>query len=77
MKNLRVLSSESFFFGLAFQEKVWQVIYSSICFFLIVINIKVVLRKVLNPTNLSKTESLSIYKLTEVVVINENKISNL
>lgn len=49
------------------------IISSSICFFLILVNVKVVPEELLSPTDLLKAQTLSVYKLLEVVVIREDK----
>lgn len=73
MKKLGSLIFESFFFRLTFLRKVKQDIYYGTCFFQVIINIKVVLGKFLNPTNLSKASALSIHELPEIFLISKDE----
>ena len=73
MKNLEILISESFFLGLVSLRKARQSISCSINLFLMIIDAKVVLKKLLNPADLPKTQSLCIHELTEIVMVSKDK----
>ena len=73
MKNLAVFSSKLIFLILASLGKPRQSIYSRICLSLVIINLEIVLRELLNLTDLSGAQTLSIYEATEVAVICEDK----
>ena len=45
----------------------------SINLFLIIINLKVILKKFLGLANLTKIQTLYIYKLTKVIIVSKNK----
>ena len=54
MKYLNIFISERFFFGLAYLREVRYSISHSISFFLILINLEVILKELLDLTNLAK-----------------------
>lgn len=73
MKNLRVFYLKNFFLSLTFLGKTKQGISSSICFFLAIVNLKVVAREFFGLLNLFKIQALDINELVKIVTINENK----
>ena len=73
MKNFAIFSSELIFLILAFLEKFRQKICRRICLILAIIDLKVVLRKLLSPANLSGAQTLCIYKTTEIVIVCKDK----
>lgn len=62
-----------FFLYLNFSEKNMIGICSWICLFLPIINLGIVLRKLLYLTYLLKAETLSIYKLMQVIKVNKDE----
>ena len=73
MKNLSILISKHFFLGLASLEEVRQSISYSISFFLIIIDLKVISKKLLGLVDLIKAQIFRIYKLTEVIMVIKDK----
>ena len=73
MKDLSVLSLKLFFFIKAPLKKVRKYIYWSIYFTFIIINSKIVTKKLLNLTDLTKVQTLCIYKLFEVIMVGKIK----
>ena len=73
MKDLAIFSSELIFLILTFLRKSQQSICSCICFVLVVVNLKIVLRELLNPMDLSGACVFYIYKVTKVVMAYEDK----
>ena len=73
MKNLSILIFECFFFSLASFEEAKQSISLSISFFLIIIDLKVVSREFLGPTDLAKAQIFLIHKLTKVVIVSKDE----
>ena len=73
MKNLGILISESFFLGLAFLRKARQNISRSISFSLIIIDLEVVLRELLDLADLTRAQTLCIYELTEVIMVSKDE----
>ncbi len=73
MKNLGVLISKSLFFGLASLREVRQGISHSISFSLTIIDLEVVSRELLGPADLTRAQTLCIYKLAEVIMVSKNK----
>ncbi len=73
MKNLGVLIFESFFLSLALLREARQDISRSIRLFLTIIDLEVVSRKLLGPTDLARAQTLYIHELTEVVMVSEDK----
>ncbi len=73
MQNLEVFFSNSLFLGLASLKEAWQGVCSRICFFLAIIDVKMVPKELLGPANLSRVWTLGIYKLLKVVVVDEDK----
>lgn len=71
MKNLAIFSSKSDFFDLASREKVGQSICNFIDFFLIIIDLKMVLRELLSLVDQSRAQILYIYETTKVVIVSE------
>ena len=73
IENLGVLISKNIFFSLALLRKAKQGISCSISFSLIIIDLKVVSRELLGLANLIKAQTFYIYKLTKVVMVNEDE----
>ncbi len=73
MKNLVVLISESLFFDLASLRKARQSISRSISLSLIIIDLKVVLRELLGPADLTRAQTLCINELAEVIIVSNNE----
>ena len=73
MKDLAILSSELLFFILASLEKLRQSICSRICLILAIVDLEVVSRKFLSPTDLSGAQALQIHETTEVIVIRKDE----
>ena len=73
MKNLIVLSSELFFFIKAPLQKEIQCVCYFICFILIIIDFKMVIKELLGSTDLKKSQVLCIHKLLEVIMVGKNK----
>ena len=73
MKDLAILSSELIFLILVSLQKPQQSICSCICFALAVVNLKMVLRELLGPADLSGAQTLRINKATKVVVVCKDK----
>ncbi len=72
MKNLGVLISESLFFGLASLGEARQSISHSISLSLTIIDLEVVLRELLGPTDLTRAQAFRIHKLTEVIMVSKD-----
>ena len=73
IKNLGILISESFFLGLASLGEARQGINRSICLSLIIIDLKVVSRELLGPTDLARAQALHIYESTEVIIVSKDE----
>ena len=73
MKDLAILSLKLIFFILTSLEKSQQSIYSYIYFALAIINLKIVLKELLSPADLSGAQIFYIYETIEVIVIYEDK----
>ncbi len=73
MKNLEILICESFFLDLAFLKEVRQTISYSISFSLTIIDLEVVLREFLGLVDLIKAQTLYIYELKEVIIVNKDE----
>ena len=73
MKNLSVFSLKLFFLIMASVRKVKEGVCSSVCFALLIINLKVVIREFLSPMDLSGAQTLCIHELAEVIVVGEYK----
>ncbi len=71
MKNLEILISESFFLGLASLEEVRQGISRSISLFLTIIDLEVVSRELLGPTDLTKAQAFCMHESTEVIMVSK------
>ena len=73
MRNLSILKFKIIIFTLIFLKKIKKSIYNYIYFFLIIINKKVVIKKLLGLINLIKAEIFYIYKLVKVDIIYKDK----
>ena len=73
MRNLSILKFKIIIFTLIFLKKIKKSIYNYIHFFLIIINKKVVIKKLLGLINLIKAEIFYIYKLVKVDIIYKDK----
>ena len=69
MKNLAILSLKLIFFILTFLKNLWQGIYSYICLVLVIIDLEIVSKKLLGPTDLSGAQTLYIYKTTKAIIV--------
>ena len=69
MKNSAILSLELILLILASLGKPQQSICSRICLALAIINLKVITRELLGPTNLFGAQTLCIYESTEVIMV--------
>lgn len=69
MKNTSIFGLEFFFLILIPFRKTKKSICSSIGFFLTLINLKIVPRELLGPSNLIKAQILCIHQLTRVIMI--------
>ena len=73
MMNLAIFKLELIFLILASLEKSRQSIYSYICFILVIVGLKIVLRELLDPADLFRAQILPIYETIEVVMIHKDK----
>ncbi len=73
MKNLGVLNSMSLFLGLALLEEARQGVSHSIRLSLIIINSKVVLKKILGLMNLIRAQTFYIHQLSEIIMVSKDK----
>ncbi len=73
MKNLEVLISKSLFIGLAFLMEVRQGISRTLSFSLRIIDSKIVLRELFGSADLTRAQTLCIYKLAEVIMVSKDK----
>ena len=73
MKNLAILRPELIFLILASLRKPRQSICSGICFALVIIDLEIVLREFLGPTNLLGAQALCIHKITEVIMVHKDE----
>ena len=74
MKNLNILNLKIIFYIPNFLTEIKKSLYSFIGFFFIILNSKVVTKKLLVLKNLTKAQILHIYKLVKVVIY---KVFNL
>ena len=73
MKNSAIFSSKLNFFILTSLRKPRQSICSCIRLALAIIDLKMILRELLGPSDLSATQTLCTHKTTEVIVVYKNK----
>ena len=73
IKNLRILISESLFLGWASLREAKESISHNISFSQMIINLKVVLRKLLGSADLTIAQAFCIYESTEVIIVSKNK----
>ncbi len=73
MKNLSILISKRFFFGLASLWEAKQNISHIISFILIIIDVEVVSRELLGLADLTRAYVFHIHELIEVVIVNKDK----
>ena len=73
MKNFAILSSELILLILALLGKPRQSICSRICLVLAIIDLKVIMRELLGPTDLSGAQALCIHESIEVIMIRKDE----
>ena len=73
MKDSAIFSSELILLILAFLKKPRQSICSRICLTLAIVNLEMVSRELLGPTDLSRAQALRIYETTEIIVVRKDK----
>ena len=69
MKNFVILSLELIFLILTSLKNLKQSIYSYICYAIVVINLEIVSKEFLSPTNLLEAQTIYIHEIIEVVMI--------
>ncbi len=72
-KEFKYSHFKRFFLDRVFLGEARQNISCSISFSLTIIDLKVILREFLGLTDLTKAQTFYIYKLTEIVMVNEDK----
>ena len=73
MQNLDVLGAEGFFLFCILLRVLKQGINSSVSLTLIIVDLEVVMKELLNSADLLGAHTLCVYKLAEVVVVGEYK----
>ena len=73
VQDFYVLSSKNPFLVSTPMRVLRQSVSSSICFVLAVVNLEVVTKKFLSPANLSRAQTLHVYKLLEFVMVDKHK----
>ena len=73
MQDFDIFGLESLFFFSTLLKISRQGVSNSICFALTVINLKVVTREFLSLADLSKAQTLYIYKLLGVIMVGKHK----
>ena len=73
MKDLAILSSELILLILASLGKLRQSICNRICLALAIIDLKVITKELLGPTDLSGAQALCIHELTEVIMVRKDE----
>ena len=73
MKNLAILSSELLLLILAFLWKPRQSICSRIRLTLVIVDLEIVSRELLGPTDLSEAQAFCIHEITEVIVVRKDE----
>ena len=73
IKNLGILISKSFFLGLASLEQARQSTSRSICLSLMIIDLEVISRELLGPTDLTRAQAFCIHESTEVIMVNKDE----
>ena len=73
MKDLSVISLKVGFFFIILLKITRLGVCSSVCFFLTIINPKMIPAKLLGPPDLPITQALHIYETTNVVIMSKNK----
>ena len=72
MNDSSVVSSKLVFFSDIFLKKIKEGVCSSIHFTLTIINSKIVTRELLCLVNLTRAQTLCIYKLLKVIIVCKN-----
>ena len=72
-KKFEDFQLEAFFFTIITFNKTGQYICSLICFALIIIYLKIIAKKLLDPPNLIETTVFYVHKMTKFVVIGKHK----
>ena len=73
MEDSSVFSSKLFFLIKAHLKKAKQRVCLSIYFILIIIDLKIIIRVLMVPIDLTKAQTPYIYKLLKVIIVNKNK----
>ena len=73
MEDLSVVSFKLFFFIETPLKKAWQYVCYSIYFILTIINLKILTKNFLDPTNLTKAQTLYIQELLKVIIVNKDE----
>ncbi len=73
MKNLSILISERFFFGLVSLQKARQSISCSISFSLTIIDPEVLSRELLGPADLTRAQAFCIHESTKIVMVSKDE----
>ena len=71
MQNLDVLCPKDLFFSSTLLRVLKQGIGSSVSLALMIVNLKLVMRMLLGPADLSGAQTLCVHKPAEVVVVDE------
>ena len=73
MKNLDILSLKLFFLIMTPLREMKEGVYSSISLASMVVDLKMVSKKFLGPSNLIRAQTFYIHELTKVVIIDQDK----
>ena len=73
MQDFNIFGLKSFFFFYTLLKILGQSISSFISLALVIIDLKIVLRKFVGPTDLFGTPSLYVYELSKVVIVSKHK----
>ena len=72
IQDLSILSLKLLFLIKILLQKARQNFCYSICFILTIIDLKMIIRELFGPTNLTKDKTLCIYKLLMIIMIIKN-----
>ena len=73
IKNLSIFIFERFFLSLVSLGKARYNISRSISFSLMIIDLKVVLKEFLGPTDLGRAQAFRIHELTKIIIVSNDK----
>ena len=73
MRSLSIFSLKLIFFIQTFLKKTKERICSSISFTLIIINLEKITKKFLGAADLTRAQTVYIYKLSEIIIVSKNK----